>query len=264
MTQDGHAHIVFGILLSHPVGIVHSTTLGTLTHNDDTAGLTLADTTTDEVLQLVGTRAVLRDDGRLGSRCNGTVLSQETSITSHHLNKEDTLMTGGRITYLVHTLHDGVQCGVISYGTVRTIQVIVDGTRQTDTGNIKLIGKDTSTGERTVTTYHHQGIDATLLHVLIRTLTTLGGLKLPAACRLQYRTSSLDDITHILRGEFHNLVVDKALVSTIDGHHSEVICYGCTCHSTNGCIHARSISAAGQYPDTINLSHSSILHLLCV
>ena len=39
----------------------------------------------------------------------------------HHLDKENAVVRGGRIPDFVHTLHDGVQGRIISYGKIGTI-----------------------------------------------------------------------------------------------------------------------------------------------
>ena len=171
-------------------------------------------------------------------------------------------MAGGRITYLIYAGRDSVECGVISYGAVGTVQVIVDGARQPYAGNIELFGKDARACQRAVAAYHHQGIDAALLHVLVCMLSSLGRLKLAAACCLQYGTAALDDVTHVLGGELLYLIVDETLITTEDSHHPEVIGNGCSCHRTYCCVHTRGVATAGQYPDSVDLSHISLLFII--
>ena len=214
-----------------------------LGHNHDTAVLRFAEAILDELFQLVHLSGKFWNDGCLATSSNSTVQCQETCIASHYLHKEQALMTGSGITNLIDALKDGVQCGVITNGRVGTIQVVVDGARQTDTRHIELLGKLQGTCQRAVTANHHQSVDAFFLHVFIGCLASLGSTELLAASSLQDRTSQLDDVTHVLTLEFNNLACHQTFITSIDTFYLQSVIDGATGHRTDGCIHARGITA---------------------
>ena len=47
-------------------------------------------------------------------------------------------MRVGGVADAVHTLHDSVHRGVVTDSSVSAIEVVVDGARQTDNGEVKL------------------------------------------------------------------------------------------------------------------------------
>ena len=82
-------------------------------------------------------------------------------------------MALGGITNTVDTLHNRVHRRVITYRTVRTIKVVVYRTRQTDTTIIKLLCKQHSTRQRTITADDHQSINPLTNKVVVCLLSTL-------------------------------------------------------------------------------------------
>ena len=56
-------------------------------------------------------------------------------------------MRVGSITNTVYTFHDRVHRRVITDGVICTIQVVIDGARQTDAGEIKLHTKVPGTSQ---------------------------------------------------------------------------------------------------------------------
>jgi AraC-like DNA-binding protein/mannose-6-phosphate isomerase-like protein (cupin superfamily) len=65
------------------------------------------------------------------------------------------LTTDSSITDFVHSIQDRVQRGVVADSGICSIKVIVDSSRQPDTRHVKLLCKDTSTGQRTVASDNH-------------------------------------------------------------------------------------------------------------
>ena len=215
----------------------------------------------DEEFQLVGSCTVLRDDGSLGSCRYGAVLCQETGIASHHLNEEDAFVAVGRVADFVHALHDCVQCGVVAYGQVRAVQVVVYRAGQTYARHVKLFGKDASAGKASVAANYHQGVYVVGHHVVVGLLSALCRLELLASGRLQYGASALDDVAHVLCGKLLYLVVHQSFVATVDGFHLHVVCYGGTCHRTYCCIHAWRVASGGQNAYGLYSWHSSDVYM---
>ena len=86
-------------------------------------------------------------------------------------------MALGSITNTVNTLHNCVHRCVISNGTVRTIEVIIYRTRQTDATEIKLLRKHHRTRQRAITTNDNQRINTLLNKVIVCLLATFHRFK---------------------------------------------------------------------------------------
>ena len=114
VAKNRHAHVILRELLAHALCIEHCATLRTFRNNHDAALLRLADATLHEARQLVDIGRILRNDGCLSAAGNGRVLCEESGITSHHFNKEDTLMALRCVADAVNTLYNGVHCSIIS------------------------------------------------------------------------------------------------------------------------------------------------------
>ena len=86
-------------------------------------------------------------------------------------------MALGGITNTVDTLHNCVHRRVITNGAVRTIEVIIYRTRQTDATEIKLLCKHHRTRQRTITTNDNQRINTLLNKVIVCLLATFHRFK---------------------------------------------------------------------------------------
>ena len=168
-----------------------------------------------------------------------------------------------RITDAVNTLHDGVHRRIITNSSIGAVEVVVDGTRQTDAWEVEFHAKVTGTGERTVTTNDHKGVDLLLFAGLVSLLHTLGRHKLLTAGRLQDRTATGDDTRDVLRRELLHLTLDEAVVAAIDTLDVETVVDTCARHGTDGCIHAGSIATRRQNSNSLNLCHSLLIDWLC-
>ena len=85
-----------------------------------------------------------------------------------HLDKENAVVRGGRIRDFVHTLHDGVQGRIITYGKIGAVQIIVNGAEQSYARHIIPLRKDPGSRQGTVSTDNYQCID--VLFLLLRCL----------------------------------------------------------------------------------------------
>ena len=162
------------------------------------------------------------------------------------------------ITDTVHTLYDGVHGCIVTDGIVSAIEVVVDGTRQTDAADVKLACEVHRTGERTVTTDYYQSIDFLFLDILESLLSALCCHEFLRTCSLQHRTAGTDDTAHVLCGESLDLVVDQSIVTTIDTLHGESVVDSRTGHRTDRCVHTRSIASRSQNTYSLNLCHNYI------
>ena len=81
------------------------------------------------------------------------------------------------ITNTVDTLHNCVHRRVITDGAVRTIEVIIYRTWQTDATEIKLLCKHHRTRQRAITTNDNQRINTLLNKVIVCLLATFHRFK---------------------------------------------------------------------------------------
>ena len=205
--------------------------------------------------QLVNSRTVLGDNGSFGTCGYGRVLCQEAGIASHHLNEEYALVGGGCVAYLIHALHDGVQGGVVTYGEVGAVQVVVYSSGQADARHVIFLCEESCAGERAVAADDDKSIDAGSLHVLVSFGTALFCHEILAACGLQNCSSATDDIADALGGEVLDFIVNQALIATIYTFHAEAVCYGSACHGTDSRIHSRCVASGRENADAMNLTH---------
>ena len=244
VSEDCDAYVVLGIFVFHTFRIVHCTTGQFAFGNEhDAAVLRLPETVLDELFQLVHFRTEFRYDGSLGSGCDSAVQGKETGIASHNLDEEKTFVRSCGVADFVYGIQNRIQGGVVTDCGVRSVQVVVDGSRQTDTGHIKFLRKDACTGQRAVATDNHQGIDTLFLHVIVCYLPSFGRGKLFTACCFQDSTAQLDDVTYILAFEFFDFTGYQAFVTSIYAFNLKSVVDSRTCYRTDSRIHSRSVAA---------------------
>ena len=81
------------------------------------------------------------------------------------------------VTNTVNTLHNSIHRRIITNGTVRTVEVIVYRTRQTDTTEIMFLCELHCTCQRTITTNNHQGINTFFYKIIVCSLTSFNSCK---------------------------------------------------------------------------------------
>ena len=168
----------------HTIGIKHRTTLRALWHNDDTTSLRLAYSTLHEACQLVNISWVFRNNSSLSTTGNSRVLSQETCITPHHFNEEDSFMALRSIANTVYTLHDSIHRRIVTNGTIRSIEVVINRSRQSNATEIILLCELHSTRQRAITAYHNQSINTFRHKIVVSCLSAFHCCKCFRACSL--------------------------------------------------------------------------------
>ena len=249
MAQDRNPDIISGIFLLYPVGVIHGTSIlvfRTFGHNYDAAVFRLSESAPDECFQLVHVRPVLRDDGRFSTGSYCAVLCQEARITPHHLDKENAVVRGGRIPDFVHTLHDGVQGRIISYGKIGAVQIIVNGAGQSYARHIILLRKDPGSRQGTVSTDNYQCIDVLFLYDLISFLASFGSDESLGAGCFQYGTSPLDNAAYVFRSEFFHFTGNQPLVASINSFHFKSVKNSGAGHGTDSRVHSGSVPSGSQ------------------
>lgn len=142
----------------------------------------------------------------------------------------------------INTLYDGIERRVITDRVVRTVEVVVNGTRQSDTAEIILCSKLHRTRQRTIAADDDQRVDTMLLDVLIGFITPLFGHERLRACRLEDCTSPADDATDILGGEIPYLSCYQSIITSVNTLDIETVIDSCTRDGTNCRVHSWGIS----------------------
>ena len=164
-------------------------------------------------------------------------------------------MTLGCVADAVHTVHDGIHGSVITDGGICAIEVVVDSARQSYTAHIVFPRKLHGTSERTISPYHHQSVDAMLLHIVIGFLSAFRCLEFLAPSCLENSSTRHDDTTYVLSGKGLNFVVNQAIIPAEDAHDFEAIAYSGTSDGPDGRIHSRSIATRSQDSYRFNPCH---------
>lgn len=246
MPENRDTDIILRILFADAFGIMHRTPVF-FCNDYDTAVLTLAEPSADELLKLVYVSIVLRYDGGLGPGGNGTVLCKKTRIAAHHFDKEYAVMGSCGVADLVHALHYGIERRIISYGGIRSVKVIVYRSRQSYARDIEFLGEYLRTGKRAVSSYDDQGIDTVLDHIVISFLPAFRRHEILRSCSLENGTSPLDSTADTLGCHLLYLIIYQSFITSINAHDFPAVENRGPCHGPDSSIHSRRIAPGCQY-----------------
>ena len=182
----------------------------------DRAVLALAAAVADKFLQLVDVGLILRNDGGLGTGGDGGVLSEETGVTAHHLDKEYAVVGCRRVPDLVHTLNDRVKRRIIADRGICPVKIVVNRARQTDDRGIIFVSELLRAGKGAVTTDDDKSIDSEFHQIVIGLLAAFRSHKLLTSGGFQNRTASLDRVAYTFSGQLFQITVDESLVTTVN------------------------------------------------
>ena len=249
MAENGDAGLELRVLVYETVCIILGSACAVLLalgHEDDGAVLALAHSPADEGSQLIDIRLVLRNDGCFGSGCNCRILSKESGIATHHFHEEDAVVGVGGVTYLVNTFHDSIESRVISDGGIRSVEVVVYGTRKSYTRYVILGCYDLGSGKRTVTSYHDEGIYVVCPEILVSLGPAFLVHEALAACRSENGTASVDGTADTLGCKILDFIIDKAFPASVYSLDLPSVEDGCSCNGPDGRIHSRRITSRGE------------------
>ena len=165
------------VLLIYTVCIIKRTAFGTFANDDHAALLGFADTAFHEFDELVRSCGVFRDNSGFRAGGYGRILCQEACVTTHHFDEEDTFVGVGRVADLIHAVHNRVERRVVTNRIVCSVEIVVDCTRKTDTGEVIFFRQEHSTGQRAVTADYDKGINPFFAKCIVRAFSPFGGLK---------------------------------------------------------------------------------------
>ena len=194
---------------------------------------------------------LLRNQDIFSARGNTGVKSNKARITPHHFDEKQTVVRRGRITNLINRLNHGVQGRVITDGKISAVDIIIDGTGHTNARQTVLFFEQHGTGERAITTDHHQTIESGRFGIFVRFYPAFLRAKLLTASRLQEGATEVENIGHRAGiGAFH-AILNQALVALFDHHRFDTVIDASANSRTNGRIHTRSIAPGGQNTDSL-------------
>ena len=173
-------------------------------------------------------------------------------------------MTGSSIADLVDALHDGVERRIISYGTIRAIEVVVYGTRKTYDWIVEFVGKNASAGQRTVAADNDEGVNAMSTQDIVCQLTAFRCGELLAASCFENGSALLNDIGNILGVKLFYFIGYKPMVATIYTFDFKPIVYGRTSDGAYSGVHTGGIASGGQNSDAFDVVHSANEVFCCI
>ena len=152
-------------------------------------------------------------------------------------------MRSGSVTDFIDSVKDGVKRCVITDGSVGAVQVVVDSTRESDTGDVKFLCKNSCSTQRTVSADNDKSVDTFFLHIFVCQLSSFGCLELLTACGFEDCTSLLDDITYVLAFEFMDFACYQPFITMIDTFDLQAVVDCRACYGADGSIHTWSITS---------------------
>jgi hypothetical protein len=155
----------------------------------------------------------------------------------------------GRVTDFVDRLYRRVHRRIETDGEIRTGNVLVDRTRDADAGDIKFIGEDLCSIERTITTDHHQPVNSALAEIRIGFFPSFRSPEFILSGRLQNRATALDDIGHTAGIHRLDVIIYHARIATNDPKNFQVMIESGSYNGPDTCVHPGRISTGCQYAD---------------
>src|SRR5690606_4748266 len=249
VTEDEGAPLVAAAFLHRARQRPGAASDGSLGHDDDARVLAAGLSRGDRVGRFPGRSRHLGDQDRLGATRHAHAQGYVARAPAHHLDEEQPVVAGRRVAQPVDGLERDVDGGVEPDRHVGAVDVVVDGARDADDLDALLAFESQGAPEAAVPADDHQAVDAAPGQDLSAAGAT-GWLEEPlAAGGAQDSAAALDDVGDAARAQLDDVVVDQALVATVDARDSDAVMDGGAHHSSDGGVHARRVAAAGQYPD---------------
>ena len=161
-----------------------------------------------------------------------------------------------RVTNAVYTFYNCIQCGVISYCCVRTVEVIIYGSGQPYAAKVIIACKIHGTGKRAISANYNECINTFFLYILISLVLSFLRYKLFRTGCLQYRTALHYNSRYILSCKRFNLVLNKAVITSVNTLDIKAFGNSSACNCPDCCIHSRCISTRSQHTYRLYLIHN--------
>ena len=153
----------------------------------------------------------------------------------------------GGIADLVDRFNGGIDCGIEADGKVGSGDVLIDGARQADTGDIEFGAQLMGAAKGAVTADDDEAIDTELFQVGVCLFAAFMFEEFLAAGGLEDGAAALDDIGHASGVHGDDIVLDHSAITAHDAKYLHSIIYSGTNNGTDGGIHSRSIAAGSEY-----------------
>ena len=214
------------------------------------AALSVFNDAVDEIL-LIAIIPLWKQD-ILGSVGDPAPQGNVSRTAAHYLDDAAPLMGGGRIPYLINSLHGCVDSCIKTDGIIGTCDVKVNGSWKSD--GIDPQGRKFSRSpEGTVTADDNDSVDAVLPADLCTHLLAFLRLELFTTRCIKDRASPVDGIGNADAVHIHDLFLEKSRISSHDALYLEAFIDGRPYDCTDRRVHSGRVAAACQYADGLNL-----------
>ena len=212
-----------------------------------------------ELFELVDVRIVFRYDCCLGTAGDGAVLGEEAGIAAHYLYEEYPVVAGRRVPYLVNAFHYGVEGGVVTYGVVRAVEVIVNCSGQAYAGYVIFLGKGQRSCQGAVSSDDDEGVYPLGLYVLIRFRPAFGSGELLASGALEYGSSSLYGVGYAFSCEIDYLIFNQACITAVYAFYLPSLRDGSPGDGPDAGVHSGSVTTRGEHSDACDFFHPFVI-----
>ena len=136
-----------------------------------------------------------------------------------------------------------VHCGIITNGILCAGNIVVDGARQTNTGN-SVCGQICCATERAVTADDNQTLQTVLFAVFLCQEHAVFCAEFCASCGIEHGTASLNDAGYAQLVQRLNIIFNQTAVTALYAVHIHALFQCSANNSTYCCVHSRGIAAA--------------------
>ena len=198
----------------------------------------------DNILNIIS--FFLRKENTFSSICNTAPQSQVSCITSHNFNNRTSAVWSRSITDFINCLHSCIYRCVKSDRILCTINIKIDGSRNSNRIHSKICKFLRST-ERSVSSNYYQTVNSILFTDSCCFLLTFFCNHLFTTGRLKNCTSTLNNVWYISCIQIDDFLIEKSLITFSDASYFHTFSKCSSDNSTNCRVHSRSISSTCQY-----------------
>src|SRR5450432_685162 len=180
-----------------------------------------------------------RDQNIFSTRCNSAVQRDITGIAAHHFNNKKTIMRIRRIPDFVNRFNSRIHGRIKPNGKISSGHILIDGTRNSDTGNFEFGTEFMGTPERTVPSDDDESVNPQFFQIRISPGPSFIFEKFFTTGSFQYGPSSLYNICHTAGVKRDNVIFNNTAITPHNSKHFQSIVNSSADNGPNGGIHTR-------------------------
>ena len=154
----------------------------------------------------------------------------------------------GCIADIVHHMHSCIHSGIKTDGVICAADVVVNGTRQTDTGNTRM-GQIAGASVGTIAADNNNALDAQLTAVIRCLLNAFGSSEFRTSGGVKHGAASVDNIRNAPEIHLYDFACDKTVIASLHSVNVHSLIDGCSDDCTDSSVHTGRIAAAGENRD---------------